>query len=67
MLLTLLFKGVGYVHVEFVTNWVAAEQQREAEETPWRAVVAAMVLAASLAAVLTPALVAAAALLGWLG
>jgi hypothetical protein len=67
MLLTLLFKGVGCVHLDFVTNWVAAERQQEAEETPWRAVVAAMVLAASLAAVLTPAAIAAAALLGWLG
>jgi hypothetical protein len=52
--------------LDFVTNWVAAERQREAEETPWRAIVAVMVLAASLAAVLTPAAISAAALFGWL-
>jgi hypothetical protein len=67
MLLRLLFKGVGHVHLDIVTNWVAAERQREAEETPWRAVAAVMVLAASLAAVLTPATISMAALLGWLG
>jgi hypothetical protein len=53
--------------LDFVTNWVAAERQREFEEAPWRAAVAVMVLAASLAAVLTPAALSAAALLGWLG
>jgi len=53
--------------LDVVTDWIATQRQREAEETPWRAVVAAMVLAASLAAVLAPAAIAAAALLGWLG
>ena len=67
MLLTLLLKGVGYVHLDLVANWVAAERQRKAEETTWRAAVAALVLAASLAAALTPAAVSVAALLGWLG
>jgi hypothetical protein len=67
MLLTLLFKGVGYVHLDFVANWVAAEQQRKAEETTWRGALAALVVASSLAAVLTPAAVSFAALLGWLG
>jgi hypothetical protein len=67
MLLTLLSKGVGYVHLDFVANWVTAERQRKAEETTWRAAAAALVLAASLAAVLTPAAVSVAALLGWLG
>jgi hypothetical protein len=52
--------------LEFVTDWVAAERRREAEETPWRAVFAVMVLAASLAATLAPAAISAAALLGWL-
>ena len=67
MLLTLLLKGVGYVHLDLVANWVAAERQRKAEETTWRAAGAALVLAASVAAVLTPAAVSVAALLGWLG
>jgi hypothetical protein len=49
-----------------VADWIAAKRQREAEETPWRAVAAAMVLAASLAAALAPAAISAAALLGWL-
>jgi hypothetical protein len=53
--------------LDIVANWVAAQRQREAEETPWRAVAAVMVLAASLAAVLTPATISMAALLGWLG
>jgi hypothetical protein len=53
--------------LDFVLDWVAAERQREAEETPWRAVAALMVLAASLAAVLAPAAIAAAAMFGWLG
>jgi hypothetical protein len=52
--------------LEFVTDWIAADRQREAEETPWRAVIAVMVLAASLAATLTPAAISAAALFGWL-
>ncbi|HKW06214.1 MAG TPA: hypothetical protein VJS19_01450 [Candidatus Dormibacteraeota bacterium] len=49
-----------------LAGWVAAEQQREAEETPWRAVAAAMVLAASTSALALPAVVSIAALLGWL-
>jgi hypothetical protein len=52
--------------LEFVTNWIASERRREVEETPWRAVVAVMVLAASLAAALTPAAISTAALFGWL-
>jgi hypothetical protein len=67
MLLRLLFKGVGHVHLDIVANRVAAEPQREAEERPWRAIGAVMVLAASLAAVLAPATISMAALLGWLG
>ena len=49
--------------MEHVAGWVAADQQREAEETPWRAVAAAMVLAASLALLALPAVVSVVALL----
>jgi hypothetical protein len=52
--------------LEFVTNRIAAQRQREVEETPWRAIGAVMVLAASLAAALTPAAISTAALFGWL-
>jgi hypothetical protein len=53
--------------LDFVVDWVAAERQREAEQSHWRAVAAVMVLAASLAAVLAPAAISAAAIFGWLG
>jgi hypothetical protein len=67
MLLTLLFRESGCVHLDSVVDWVAAEKQREAEETSWRAVAAVMVLAASLVAVLAPAAISAAAMFGWPG
>jgi hypothetical protein len=53
--------------LDFVLDWVEPERQREAEETPWRGAAALMVLAASLAAVLAPAVISAAAMFGWLG
>lgn len=56
----------GCGQLDNVAAWLAAQRQREAEETPWRGLAAAMVLAAALGAALTPAAISAAALFGWL-
>ena len=52
--------------MEDVAGWVAAEEQRLAEESHWRTVAAVIVLVAALFAVALPAVVSVAALFGWL-